>query len=151
LNKAIIGINYLPPLINKKMRTLKRVLTRKSILGFGYSEYKDLPIQMILDLGLTNYLIKSYFNLEKIDFTEDILDELGITSEFRIVKPNKDIELGILFFKNRKNNLSDEDRIKDWRKNTSELKKRIIRNSNSSKLYNNNEYLRSKNHGNKLK
>ncbi len=133
------------------MRTLKRVLTRKSILGFGYSEYKDLPIQMILDLGLTNYLIKSYFNLEKIDFTEDILDELGITSEFRIVKPNKDIELGILFFKNRKNNLSDEDRIKDWRKNTSELKKRIIRNSNSSKLYNNNEYLRSKNHGNKLK
>lgn len=133
------------------MRTLKRVLTRKSILGFGYSEYKDLPIQMILDLGLTNYLIKFYFNLEKIDFTEDILDELGITSEFRIVKPNKDIELGILFFKNRKYNLSDEDRIKDWRKNTSELKKRIIRNSNSYKLYNNPEYLRSKNHGNKLK
>ena len=32
------------------MRVLKRVLTRKSILGYGYAEYRDLSVQMILDL-----------------------------------------------------------------------------------------------------
>ena len=50
------------------MRILKRVLTRKSILGYGYAEYRDLSVQMILDLGKKNILINSYFGLEKIDF-----------------------------------------------------------------------------------
>lgn len=64
------------------MRVLKRVLTRKSILGFGYADYRNLSVQMILD-------------------------ELGITAEYRIVKPNKEYELEKLFFKNGKCNMPD--------------------------------------------
>ncbi len=70
-------------------RILKRVLTRKSILGFGYASVRDLSVQMILDLGKRTYLVSSYYGLEKITFTDDILDELGIKEEFRIEKPGK--------------------------------------------------------------
>lgn len=80
------------------MRVLKRVLTRKSILGFGYAENRDLSVQMILDLGRKNLLIDSYYGLEKIDFVEDILNELGITKEFRLQKPAKDFEMRALFY-----------------------------------------------------
>jgi hypothetical protein len=128
------------------MRVLKRVLTRKSILGYGYSDVRDLSVQMILDLGRENTLIKSYFNLEKIDFTEDILNELGITSEFRLVKPIKDVELGLLFIKHKTSNLSDEERIKYWQKVNSE-KKNIIKRKYASNYSVSSEYLRSKNHG----
>jgi hypothetical protein len=130
------------------MRVLKRVLTRKSILGYGYAEVRDLSVQMILDLGKGNILINSYFGLEKIDFTEDILDELGITSEYRIVKPSKDHELCKLFFKNRTYNLSDEQRIKFWRKNNGDRKQDLIR-KNASRISGRAEFLRSKNHGNR--
>ena len=130
------------------MRVLKRVLTRKSILNFGYADVKHLSVQMILDLSKHNVLINSYFNLEKIDFTEDILDELGITSEFRIVKPNKDYELCKLFYKKRNDNYSDEDRIKKWSIKNSIKKNNVIR-INSSSIGGRAEFLRSKNHGNR--
>jgi hypothetical protein len=137
------------------MRVLKRVLTRKSILGFGYADVRELSVQMIIDLGKENYLIKSYFGLEKIDFTEDILDELKITSEYRISKPNKDIELGDLFFKNRYNklynDLSNDEKIKLFSKMKKDKKFDIIRKDSSSKVFRSSEFLRSKNHGNRLK
>ena len=137
------------------MRVLKRVLTRKSILGFGYADVRDLSVQMIIDLGKENYLIKSYFGLEKIDFTEDILDELKITSEYRISKPNKDIELGDLFFKNKYNklynDLSNDEKIKLFSKMKKDKKFDIIRKDSSSKVFRSSEFLRSKNHGNRLK
>lgn len=151
MNKAIIEIGYFPPFFFKKiikMRVLKRVLTRKSILGYGYSEDRDLSVQMILDLGRGNVLIKSYFNLEKIDFIEDILDELGISAEYRIVKPNKDYELGNLFFKNRKWNVSDIEKFKFYSKKKLEKKHELIR-KNSIRIGGRAEYLRSKNHGNR--
>jgi hypothetical protein len=130
------------------MRVLKRVLTRKSILNFGYADVRHLSVQMILDLSRHNVLINSYFNLEKIDFTEDILDELGITSEFRIVKPNKDYELCKLFYQKRNDNYSDEDRIKKWSIKNSIRKGNVIR-RNSSSIGGRAEFLRSKNHGNR--
>jgi hypothetical protein len=130
------------------MRVLKRVLTRKSILGYGYAEYRDLSVQMILDLDKAHILITSYFGLEKIDFTEDILDELGITSEWRIVKPSKDYDLCKLFYKNRTSNLSDVERMGFWQKNKSDKKNQLIR-KNANRIGERAEYLRSKNHGNR--
>lgn len=128
------------------MRVLKRVLTRKSILGFGYAEYRDLSVQMILDLEKANILITSYFRLDKIDFTEDILDELGITSEWRIVKPSKDYELCNSFLKNRASNLSDIQKMNFWQKNKSD-KKRLLIIKNAIRIGGRAEFLRSKNHG----
>jgi O-acetylhomoserine/O-acetylserine sulfhydrylase-like pyridoxal-dependent enzyme len=140
------------------MRVLKRVLTRKSILGYGYAEYRDLSVQMILDLGKAHILISSYFGLDKIDFTEDILDELGITSEFRLVKPSKDKELGKLFYEKKKSvfiekvsNLTDLERIKQFSKIKKDEKAQMIRNIASKNILSNAEYLRTKNHGHRLK
>ena len=130
------------------MRVLKRVLTRKSILGYGYAEYRDLSVQMILDLGKGNILINSYFGLEKIDFIEDILDELGITSEWRIVKPSKDYELCKLFFKSRASQLSVNEKMAFSQKNKADKKNQLIR-KNASRFGGRAEYLRSKNHGNR--
>jgi len=37
-------------------------------------------------------LIKIYFGLGKINFTDDILDELGISEDMRIPKPGKIVD-----------------------------------------------------------
>ncbi|TXB65310.1 hypothetical protein FRY74_07770 [Vicingus serpentipes] len=66
-----------------------RKLTRKSRLGFGYKEIKEIRIQDILIMNKHKELIKIYFGLDKITFMDDILDELGISEEMRIEKPGK--------------------------------------------------------------
>ena len=66
-----------------------RKLTRKSRLGFGYRDIKHITIQDILIMNKHKELIKIYFGLGKINFTDDILDELGISEDMRIEKPGK--------------------------------------------------------------
>ena len=66
-----------------------RKLTRKSRLGFGYREIKHITIQDILIMNKHKELIKIYFGLGKINFTDDILDELGISDDMKISKPGK--------------------------------------------------------------
>jgi len=69
----------------------KRVMTPKSILGFG--KYEALTIQRIIDMGKISYLRWVYFNYEKMDFVDDILDLLNIDKKYRLVKPAKNLEL----------------------------------------------------------
>lgn len=66
-----------------------RKLTRKSRLGFGYRDIKHITIQDILIMNKHKELIKIYFGLGKINFIDDILDELGISEDMRIEKPGK--------------------------------------------------------------
>ena len=66
-----------------------RKLTRKSRLGFGYRDIKHITIQDILIMNKHKDLIKIYFGLGKINFTDDILEELGISEDMRIEKPGK--------------------------------------------------------------
>ena len=66
-----------------------RKLTRKSRLGFGYRDIKHITIQDILIMNKHKELIKIYFGLGKINFTDDILEELGISEDMRIKKPGK--------------------------------------------------------------
>ncbi len=66
-----------------------RKLARKSRLGFGYQDIKNITIQDILIMNKHKELIKIYFGLDKITFMDDILDELGITEDMRIEKPGK--------------------------------------------------------------
>jgi len=129
---------------------LKRTLTRKSILGFGYSENRDLSVQMLLDLKRHYILISSYFNLDKINFTDDILDELGITEEWRIDKPGKNVEKGKEFNHYRMDKMSDEDRIKymAFAKKESQCRKSRLRSSQTTYRADN---LRARNHGNLYK
>jgi hypothetical protein len=127
---------------------LKRILTRKSILGFGNYDVRDLSIQMLLDLRKYNVLICAYYNLGKIGFTDDILDELGITPEYRIEKPGKSEEKRILFFSNRLDKMTDKEKLIYF--STSKIDKQH-RNRRAQKSYvgKRAEHLRAKNHGNK--
>ena len=126
---------------------LKRILTRKSILGFGNFTVKDLSVQMLLDSGQQNYLIVSYYNYEKIDFEESILDELGITKEYRISKPGKSDEMRLRFFSERLEKMSDLEKHIYNQKNKAKLKHTKARINSSISKYGSKEYLRAKNHG----
>jgi hypothetical protein len=70
---------------------LLRKLTKKSTLNFG--KYKEYTVEHLLGMRKQKDLISMYFKLSTITFIDEILDELGITEEYRIVKPSKNIEL----------------------------------------------------------
>ena len=70
---------------------LKRVLTRKS--KFGIDKIKDYTVQDLLNRKKHTDLVRAYFNLSTIDFTEDILSELLITGKYVITKPNINTEI----------------------------------------------------------
>lgn len=74
-----------------------RTLTRKSKLGFG--KYKDKTVQEMLDLKRTLDLISPYYKLTSINYTEDILNELKITEQYRIEKPSANKEMYYKFLK----------------------------------------------------
>lgn len=71
---------------------LLRTLARKSVLDFG--KYKDRSVQQVIDLKNVRILRWYYYNCSMISFLPDILDEIGITEEWRINKPGKDPEKG---------------------------------------------------------
>ncbi len=68
--------------------TLLRKLTLKSKLNFG--QYHDLSINELINLQKKAYLRWVYFNCDKITFLDEILEEIKIPLEFRILKPGKD-------------------------------------------------------------
>jgi len=72
--------------------TLLRKLTEKSKFGFG--KYNNLAVREVLNLQHPQYIRWCYFNLDKISFIEDILNEVKIPKEYRIEKPGKNPELG---------------------------------------------------------
>lgn len=74
--------------------TLLRTLTVKSTMGFGI--HKELKVGEVINLNKKQYLRWCYYNLSNITFTEDILIQLGITEEYRIEKPGKNVEHGVL-------------------------------------------------------
>jgi hypothetical protein len=126
---------------------LKRILTRKSIMGFGSSSTRDLSVQMLLDTGQHNLLTCAYFNLDKIGFTDDILDELGITQEYRIDKPGKSEEKRKKFFTTRLESMNETDKIIYFNKKKKDKAIGYII-SNKKDVTRRGEYLRAKNHGN---
>ena len=105
------------------MIPLLRTMTRKSKLGFG--KYKDLTIQHILDMRMPQVLTSAYFKLTSINYTEDILQEIGISKEYRIKKPSSDKEMYYKFLK-------DKDKFKlRTREGSNKMKKESPRYSRS--------------------
>jgi hypothetical protein len=68
-----------------------RTLTEKSILGFG--RHADLKVGDILKTFKFRYLRFVYYNCSMISFTDDILDKIYITPEYRIDKPGKNPDM----------------------------------------------------------
>jgi hypothetical protein len=58
---------------------LLRTLTRKSIIGF--STFKDLTVQNLLDTRQHKKLLEIYYFFRNIDFMPDLLEELCIIGE----------------------------------------------------------------------
>jgi len=70
--------------------TLLRTLTRKSKLDVWNLSG---TVQDLLDRKKQMQLIAAYYKLTTINYTDDILDELGITSKWKIGKPGSNKEL----------------------------------------------------------
>lgn len=132
--------------------TLLRTLTRKSILKFG--QYSDLQVQNLLDLQRYKYLRWVYFNCSNISFMNDILDEIKIPLNFRIVKPSKNPDLNLELQKVIFENLSD-DYKEMYLKKQEKIGKKMSKGKAITKMKQNEncykkDYLRRKNQGNKL-
>jgi hypothetical protein len=83
--------------------TLLRKLSRKSQLKFGI--YCDNSVQDLLTFKKYNYLRWVYFNCDMISFLDDILDELSISTDYRINKPGKNPEKYELLFNEKQEKL----------------------------------------------
>ena len=97
---------------------LLRTLTRKSKLGLGRDRNKT--VQQLFDENKPIKLISPYYKLTTINFTEDILDELNISPEWRIDKPGSNEDLYYKFLKevgyDRKERTSGADILKRYSK-----------------------------------
>ena len=63
---------------------LLRKMTFKSKIGFG--RYPDLTVKELIDIGKASELIYMYYGLDRIDFVQEVKDELCIEE---ITKPGK--------------------------------------------------------------
>lgn len=63
----------------------------RSIIGFG--QYRELTVQDLIQLNKHSELIKMYYGLEKIDFNDEVKDQLEIRHERVIQKPGKDWDM----------------------------------------------------------
>lgn len=68
-----------------------RIITKKSKLKFTRT-WCNYTIQELLDLKRNKQLAYYYFKYTSIDYTKNILDELGITKKWIIIKPGKDLD-----------------------------------------------------------
>jgi hypothetical protein len=96
----------------------KRILTLKSILGFGC--YSNVTIENIISRNKQEYLRWVYFNNSNIDFMPEILDIIKIPIEFRLNKPSKNIE----FHEKLKEILGEKKEVVDWKRYDRPQKKR---------------------------
>ncbi len=77
------------------MSILLRKLTEKSTINFG--KYKKETVLQLLSMKKEKDLVAMYFKLSTISFTDEVLNTLGITEEYRIDKPGKNLTIYNLF------------------------------------------------------
>lgn len=84
---------------------LYRIMTRKSVLGFG--KFSDLPIGDILKIE-PSYVVWAYASFDKISLHKDIIEELGIRE---IKKPGHDMTVLYEWEKARSAQFTKEERM----------------------------------------
>jgi hypothetical protein len=108
---------------------LLRKLTKKSTLKFG--KYKDCTVETMLGMELNVNLISIYYKLSKITFTDDILDELGITEKFRIKKPSTNEDMYRIFLEQSEHDKPKKNKqLQKMRKKTQPYRKEYLANIN---------------------
>lgn len=123
---------------------LKRTLTLKSKIGFG--KYKEYTVNHLIGMNKNIDLLSMYYKLGKIDFNQEIKDLIGISTQFEIEKPSKDLDMYYAIL----NHLGYEKKIIKRRRSIKSRKERGF-NSGLGMLPKTNSYskvnLQSKNHG----
>ena len=82
------------------MRLLRlRTLTEKSTLSnFGEMAIRERTVGRCLQSPNHKWaLISAYYNKSKISFVDNVLNKLGITAEWRIIKPGINKEIYVKF------------------------------------------------------
>lgn len=84
----------------------------------GFGRYKEMTVHdLIYGLDKAYEIRRAYYNLDKVSFNEEVLDIVGIEKEFRIPKPGKDYAMLKKCDAHRVGNLSDIERLNNWRRN----------------------------------
>jgi hypothetical protein len=128
--------------------TLLRTLTKKSIIWFG--QYGGMSVEQIIHIQKSNYLRWLYYNASKVNFVDEILEELRIYPSWRIPKPgtNNDmfVELGEVL--HSAIHCSDPERYFKMKSRSKRISKgRYMERLAKFKKYYRNNYLQAKNHG----
>ena len=79
-----------------------RIMTFLSKLGG--KKYANQTVQKIAELDI-HYLRYLYFTQSNLSFNDEVLTAIGITTEWRITKPGKDVEKYRAFSKYLKDNM----------------------------------------------
>ena len=88
-----------------------RTMTLKS--SFNGGTYKDIPMRILLDMGKKAYIVVKYYQYDTINFNEEMLELLQITSELQISKPGHNMKMYDKWKEvNSLDKLSDIERIK---------------------------------------
>lgn len=124
-----------------------RTLTYKSKMGFGSKENRERTVQSILKFH-PRHLITAYFNLSKITFINEVLDELGITEKWRIEKPGNNKERCYEFLDETIPE-KEKERLKTISKEVIKRKARYNL-ATFNYIFNSKEYLMNKNRKTKL-
>lgn len=130
-------------------RTLLRTLTKKSRMKFG--RYRDFTVGDIIST-VADYrweLGSCYYNLSMISFDEEVLQELGITEEFRIPKPGKSNSYNEtrFFLLKIKDMLPEQEILKAFRVRKQEQKRATANSLAKSNIKFSKGSMQSKNHG----
>lgn len=79
-------------LIFRIMDTIRlRTMARKSVFNFG--KFVGHSVQQVLNQKAYKALRWYYYCCSNISFLPDILDEIGVTEEYRIAKPGTDEDM----------------------------------------------------------
>ena len=142
------------------METIRlRTMARKSVFYEG--KFEGYSVQQLIDLKEYCYLRWCYFNCSMVSFLTDILEEIGVSEEFRIDKPGTDLsKFDELTAQKRKSyngllaDISKEDpkkaclidkRLKRKKRNLAYIQKMTVMNADSR--YFSKAAMQSRNHG----
>ena len=102
-----------------------RTMTLKS--SFNGGKWDGVPIKTLLGIGRSEryYCVVSYYKYETINYTDNVLELLGITKEVQIPKPGSNMDMLKEWKKvNSLDNMTYEERIKFMSGITSRFKRK---------------------------
>lgn len=93
---------------------LLKKYTQDSIFDTG--KYSGQSVAVVMKINPA-YIVYSYFKLQRITFTDDILESIGIEDKYRFDKPGMSDDKAHEFYKDRLDNMTEKERVAHFSKN----------------------------------